>query len=118
MPNPSELQRVEEEHAAALQERLYELPCHPQTHAIIAAIIGTEPKTVQRYVGKAVVTSDGFVQCSFVDGDERYHNMAFIGSWETLMENMHGVMAALELTATERLTVNQMIRDWIAVDYR
>lgn len=101
-----------------LQEKLYELHCHPKTHAIIAAIIGTEPKTEAYFTSKAIITSDGFMQANMVDSQGITRHQAFIGSYDDFVQNMQGVYAALELTAEERATFNQMIQDWIVIDYR
>lgn len=118
MPNPSELARVEEEAAEDLRGLLYNLDCHPKTHAIIAVMLGREPRTNQSFHGKAIVTSDGFVMCDFIDSNGRYHYGALVCDHAELVENMQGVMAALELTAGDRLIVNQLIRDWVGTDYR
>jgi hypothetical protein len=96
-------------------DALYSARPDPQTHAIIAAMLGAEPKTSARYVGKAIVTSDGFVLCNFVGSDGVAHHGAFVGSMAELERNVKDVAAAVKVPAAE---VDKLISSWIATDYR
>ena len=97
------------------RDRLYAARPHPMTHAIIAAMLGREPQTPQRYVGKAIVTSDGFVQCNFVDSNGVSHHSAFVSSYEEIEANVLSVSDLLGIDPDE---TRQLIASWIAIDYR
>lgn len=98
-----------------LADKLYDARPHPKTHCIIAAMLGRTPKTPQVFTSKAIVTSDGFVQANFVDGDGVMHHSAFVGSFEELEDNLHHVGDAV---GVDRSDVDALIASWIAVDYR
>lgn len=95
--------------------QLYYANPHPKTHAIIAAMLGQEPRTPQRFVGKAIITSDGFCQCNFIDADGVSHHGAFVGSWEQVEDNIQ--LVAEELSIPEEQTA-ELLRSWIGQDYR
>lgn len=101
-----------------LAHRLYYANPHPKTHAIIASMLGQEPRTPQRFTGKAIVTSDGFVQANFRGADQVDHHNAFVGSVDELNEAMNALMEDLQLTDEERQQVDQLVDDWIVIDYR
>jgi hypothetical protein len=97
------------------KEKLFTAYCHPQTHAIIAAMLDREPNTTARYVGKATITSDGFCMCSFVGADGIGHSNAFVGSWEEVEDNLQLVAEDLSIPEDE---TRELVRNWIAQDYR
>lgn len=70
------------------------------------------------YVGKASITSDGFVMCSFTDTHGRHHMGAFVGDVRDLEHNVQGVADHLSLTPEERAAWFRAVRYWIAQDYR
>lgn len=101
-----------------LADRLYDTPTGGQFHAIIAAILGRDPKTTAKFVGKASVTSDGFVMCSFVDPDGWHHHGAFVCAYSDLDRNIGGLKDHLDLTTAERVELDRLLLDWIDTDYR
>lgn len=88
-----------------------------QLHAILACVLG-EGIPAPHYYGKASVTSDGFVMCSFVDRNGEGHSGAFVGSMGDLERNLDGLASFLHLSVAERDALWQAVEGWIAVDYR
>lgn len=97
------------------QYKLYYANPHPKTHAIIAAMLQQEPRTLQKFVGKAIVTSDGFVQCNFVGADGVAHHSAFVGSAEEVERNVHAVADELGIPAEQ---TDALLQEWYVIDYR
>lgn len=89
-----------------------------QFGAIIRCALGVEGLLVPRFVGKAVITSDGFVQCSFVTRDGEHKHMAFVGAWSDVERNMEGLAAHLKLTRAQAVEFADVIQAWISIDYR
>jgi hypothetical protein len=87
-----------------------------QLGAIIACALGREIDG-PRFHGKASVTSDGFVMCSFTGADGREHMGAFVGSLSDLTRNAGGLADHLKLSAEEREAFYDAIKEWIALDY-
>lgn len=87
-----------------------------QFGAILHAATGTE-KEAPAFTGKAIVTSDGFVQANFVGKDGRAHHGAFVGSLVDLRDNTLGLAAQLKLAADDRRALFAAVHDWVAVDY-
>ncbi len=108
--------------AADWRTRLYFAPTGAQTHAIIAAVLGEEPRTDQLYVGKACITSDGFVMCDYIDAEGLLRAGAFVGSFESLQTNVVGLIKHLQaegvLSDDERDEVLKAWVGWFAKDYR
>ena len=71
-----------------------------------------------RFVGRAVVTSDGYLMCSFVDKDGYGHNHALAGSMVDLDANISGLARHLQLNDEDRISLECAIRLWIVADYR
>ena len=70
------------------------------------------------FVGKAIVTSDGYVMCDFIDRNAGYHLGAFVGSYEDLMNSVNGLAAHLKFTNLQKTSLQRVINLWIATDYR
>jgi hypothetical protein len=96
-------------------DRLFDARPHPKTHAIIACMLGREANTPQKFVGRAIITSDGFCQCNFVDGAGTEHHQAFVGSWDEIEENVQ--LVAEDLSIPEEQTA-ALLKDWIGIDYQ
>lgn len=96
-------------------DRLFDAMCHPKTHAIIACMLGREARTAQKFVGRAIITSDGFCQCNFVDGAGTEHHQAFVGSWDEVEENIQ--LVAEDLSIPEEQTA-AALKGWIGIDYQ
>lgn len=73
---------------------------------------------VPRIVGKANVTSDGFVMCDMIDQHGEGHMGALIGHISDLQKNCSGLCDHLRLDANERIELALVIAQWIDKDYR
>lgn len=71
-----------------------------------------------RFVGKASITSDGFIMCSFVTAQGESKPCAFVGSVSDLERTAIGVADHLELVKADRLAWFAKVREWIATDWR
>lgn len=83
-----------------------------QLGAIIACALGVERDAVPRFCGKAMLTSDGFIMCNFVDRDGFGHLGAFVGSLDDFDRNVVGVAAHCKLNADDRAMFFQVMDDW------
>lgn len=70
------------------------------------------------FVGKATITSDGFIMCDFRDRNGVYRPGAFVGSVSDLEDNIVGLAAYLNLPADYRAELGMAIHGWIGHDYR
>lgn len=89
-----------------------------QFGAIIRCALGIERDATPRFVGKASVTSDGFVMCDFVDWRGDGHMSAFVGSFGDLTGNVSGLSDHLNMTAEERQAFRDLIKAWVGTDWR
>ena len=80
--------------------------------------IGAGETTGPRFVGKASVTSDGFIMCDFIDRNGQYRFGAFVGGQSDLDRNTRGLIAHLKLTAPEAVKFEAVIKSWIGKDWR
>lgn len=87
-----------------------------QFGAILAAALGFKIDG-PHFVGKAIVTSDGFVQCNFVDRNGVARHSAFVGSVEDLVRNTKGFADYRKLDETDRNALYSAIHGWVAIDY-
>ena len=89
--------------------------------AILACVLNevhdTAP-TAPRFIGKASVTSDGFVMCAFIDRAGRCHHGALVGAVCELDANVAGLAEHLALKPAERVALRDSVTRWIEVDYR
>lgn len=101
------------------QDKLLAATHGTQTGAIAKCVLdrNVEGEPCQ-YVGKASVTSDGFVMCGYVDRDGQSHMGAFVGDVRDLERNVLGVADHLSLTPDERAAWFRAVRHWIVLDYR
>lgn len=102
----------------ALADLLYVGSGATQTHAIIACALDRDPMTTARFVGKATITSDGFIQCDFVDHDGQGRRGAFVGSWGELEANLIDLIHHLELGEPELAHLRALVKSWVGTDYR
>ena len=102
----------------ALADKLYHGSGATQTHAIIACALGRDPMTTAKFVGKAIVTSDGFIQCDFIDHDGQGRRGAFVGSWGELEINLAGLIQHLGLGPAELQQLTKLVESWVGTDYR
>lgn len=91
-----------------------------RTHfgAILACAAEEPGESCPRFVGKASVTSDGFVLCDFVDRDGTFHHGAFVGALSDLKKNACGLVDHLGLDAKEGLELGAVLDGWVGQDFR
>lgn len=89
-----------------------------QFGAIIRCAYDLERDACPRFVGRATVTSDGFLMCSFVDRHGEGHSGAFVGSASDLQRNIDGVTRHCKLSASDAAEFRAKLAAWIATDYR
>lgn len=88
-----------------------------RTGAILACAAGVE-HPAPHFVGKASVTSDGFLMCDFVDREDGYHHGAFVGSASDLDSNIDGLARFLRFSREDSVALRALIARWTATDYR
>jgi hypothetical protein len=71
-----------------------------------------------RFVGKASITSDGFVMCDFVDKDGEGHHGAFVGEVSDLDRNVEGLAKHLTLNSDDHNALTAAVANWIGKDWR
>lgn len=90
--------------------------------AIIRAVTRTELKMpAPKFIGQAIVTSDGHVMCSFQGRDGRYHGGAYLGTFEEVVLNWRGLADHLQaqgMKDEQREVMFKALVDWVATDYR
>lgn len=84
--------------------------------AIIRCAMNIERDAVPRFFGKATVTSDGFIMCSFVDSDGIAHMGAFVGSKENVLMNVRGLSRHLRMTYEEHEELANLIDAWMGIE--
>lgn len=89
-----------------------------QFGAIIRCAYDLERDARPRFTGKASVTSDGFVMCSFVDKRGEAHSGAFVGSADDLEHNIAGLIAYCKMSADEAKSFRDVMAAWIGDDWR
>ena len=87
-----------------------------------AIIVSALDKNVEgenpQFIGKATVTSDGFLMCGFIDQHGGQHMGAFVGSLDDLWHNADGLAKHLKFNALEEAAFRKSLKDWIGQDYR
>jgi hypothetical protein len=86
--------------------------------AIIKCALGDEDGSNPEFIGRAVISKEGFVYCDFIDADGRAHPDAFVGAVSDPDGNVAGLSTHLQLNERERGKFEVTIRDWINTDYR
>lgn len=100
------------------KQRILDTTRGTQTGAIIACAMDKERDAIPRYVGKAIVTSDGYVMCSFVDRHGETHSGAFVGSVEDLDNNLLRLKNHMHLSNSQYNELTAIVTGWISQDYR
>jgi len=88
-----------------------------QLGAIVACVLGRKIPA-PHFIGKASITSDGFVMCDFRSKDGAYRHGAFVCDATDLERNTAGLIAHLELTPEEQKIFLAAMSAWISTDYR
>jgi hypothetical protein len=79
--------------------------------------IGVGQTTGPRFVGKATVTSDGFIMCDFIDRNGCYRHSAFVGAKDDLTRNYRGLSDHLKLSERDRANFRRALARWIRQDW-
>lgn len=105
--------------------RAIEVSAGTQTGAILAEamriggfLASDESTSPPRYVGKASVTSDGFLMCNFIARNGDRHQGAFVGSADDLACNIAGLAKHLALSKEETSELAAIFKAWIGIDWR
>jgi hypothetical protein len=88
-----------------------------QFGAVLACALGFDKNPAPCFVGKAIITSDGYVQCNFTGKDGRNHHGAFVGSVRDLVNNTKHAADHFKLGTEDRADLYKAVREWIATDY-
>jgi hypothetical protein len=88
-----------------------------QFGAILSCAFGANHGQTPRFEGKAIITSDSFVQCSFVDSNGNARHMAFVGSVSDLVRNVSVLSDHLNLSEEDRTDLRACVTAWVATDY-
>ena len=89
-----------------------------QLGAVIECALDRGRAKLPRFEGKAIVTSDGYLQCDFVDKTGAGHHGAFIGHVSELSNNVEGLAKHLKLVPAQHNELTADIAAWIGTDYR
>lgn len=76
------------------------------------------PRPYPCFIGKATITSDGYVMCDFFDGDGQLRLGAFVGAAESLERNVGALGAHLGLDEAQKAQLFALAKSWIGKDYR
>src|ERR1035437_1819785 len=120
LPEPAPIEelrrKVETPH---WQDKVYYATRGSQLGAIIeCALERGGHNTLPRFAGKAIVTSDGFLQCNFYGANGDYHPGAFIGRVSDLSRNIELLADELNLCPADEEALTAAITGWIETDYR
>lgn len=99
------------------QEKLLRTARGMQTGAIVAAILGRDIQQ-PKYVGKAVVTSDGFVMCNFITKNGESKHGALVSDVDGVCDNLRALVHVCKLTSEQATEFYNIAKAWIAIDYR
>lgn len=100
------------------QDKACQATAGTQFGAIIRCALSRDMEATPRFVGKASVTSDGFVMCDFVDRNGTYRHGAFVGAFGDLTGNLSGLSDHLKLDTMERDEFRNVIKAWVGTDWR
>lgn len=89
-----------------------------QLGTILLTAFGRTPEAPPQFHGKAIITSDGFIQCNFTGRDGNRHRQAFVGDVADLERNVRRLAAHLKLSAPDRSLLFEAVHKWIGADYR
>lgn len=75
------------------------------------------PTKGRAFVSHATVTSDGFVMCDFIDGNDEHHMGAIVGSVADLDANVLKLAAHLSSTFAQINALTALVTSWIDPGY-
>lgn len=103
----------------ALKTKILAATNGTQLGAILRCALGMDVGALhQHFVGKANVTSDGFLMCDFVDRGGSYRHGAFVGAISDLNRNIAGLGAHLSLEPAQQAELDALAASWIGKDWR
>jgi len=76
---------------------------------------GIDNPMTPRFHGKAIMTSDDFIMCDFVDRDGEPHFGAFVGSRQDFNRNIAALAVHCDLAASDRAVFFEIMNDWCGV---
>lgn len=86
--------------------------------AVVLAVLGRNPTFLRNnFVGKAAITSDGFVMCDFIGSHGEYHYGALVCEVSELKHNIKGIAKFLRLNSGEMDVWYGACSAWIGNDY-
>jgi hypothetical protein len=92
---------------------------HTRTGAILRCALGLNNKNdFPRFMGKASVTSDGWLMCDFIGSSGQLHRGAFVGAASDLTANIGSLAAFLKLNSDDHEAMKAAVANWIGKDYR
>ena len=94
------------------QDRITQASRGTQTGAIVACALKREIPA-PHYIGRASVTSDGFLMCSCAAANGAHHMGAFVGSLSDLIENCVKLSKHVKLTVHEQAEFCDSMVEWI-----
>ena len=86
--------------------------------AMLACALGRNPESGPRFIGRANISSDGYIFADFVDSREQYHFGALAGAASDLERNVKGLAAHCNFSKSQTLELQAAVTKWIASDYR
>lgn len=86
--------------------------------AMIRCAYGVERDAQPRFIGRASITSDGFLMWSFVTASGEHKSGAFAGDAESYFANVVGLIRHLNLTADDRAEFSCKMQEAIGADWR
>lgn len=103
----------------ALYAKLHAATAGTRFGAMIDCAYGKNRDATPRFVGKATITSDGFLMWSFVDRHGEGHSGAFSGGYGDYVDNMHGLARHLDLKPRDEMAdFYAAMKAAIGQDYR
>lgn len=101
------------------EDRVVSATCGNATHlgCILLTALDRPADDPPRFVGKASVTSDGFIMCGYVDRAGDHHPGAFVGSWDDLEANLRGLSRHLALDPQDHAALFATVQRWIGLNY-
>jgi hypothetical protein len=85
---------------------------------ILLACIGRGQNKVPRFGRQAIITSDGYVTCPFLDRHGEGHAHSLVCTVDDLVRNFRGLADHLKLSDEERIEMFAAVRKWVSTDYR
>jgi hypothetical protein len=100
-----------------LQDKILATTAGTKLGAILRCAMGRNEMTMfPRFVGKASVTSDGFVLCDFIDGSFQDHHGAFVGSKVEVLNNGRNLSLHMKLSPAEQIELLNLIDAWMGFE--